>query len=90
MVIGMVPDLPLERYRYVGNASLKGSRMVLTSERHRRRQLEVARRITNIELSTDIGYMDQYTAALFLPHTDIALFPTVARALEGTRERKDR
>jgi hypothetical protein len=37
--------------------------------------------MTNIELSTESGYMDQYTAALFLPHTDLGLFPSVAREL---------
>jgi hypothetical protein len=33
--------------------------------------------MTYIELSTDPSYMDQYTAALFLPHTDATRFPTV-------------
>jgi hypothetical protein len=34
--------------------------------------------MTCVELSTDPAYMDQYTAALFLPHTDPARFPSVA------------
>lgn len=77
IVIGMIPDLPLERYRYLGNASLTGSYMTLVSRAHRRLQLAIAGRMTNIELSTEPEYMDQYTAALFLPHTELALFPTV-------------
>ncbi len=77
IVIGMIPDLPLERYRYLGNASLTGSHMTLVSRAHRRLQLVIAGRMTNIELSTEPEYMDQYTAALFLPHTELALFPTV-------------
>ena len=52
--------------------------MVLVSRSHRQRQLEIARRMTNIELSTEPEYMDQYTAALFLPHTDLTRFPTIA------------
>jgi uncharacterized 2Fe-2S/4Fe-4S cluster protein (DUF4445 family) len=48
-------------------------------DHHRRRQLELARRMTYVELSTDQEYMDQYTAALFLPHTDLGLFPSVAK-----------
>ncbi len=51
--------------------------MVLVSQKHRQRQLEHARRMTYIELSTDPGYMDQYTGALFLPHTDLSRFPSV-------------
>ena len=76
--IGMVPDIPREKYRYLGNASLTGSYMGLVSRTHRQRQLDIARRMTNIELSTIPEYMDQYTAALFLPHTDADRFPTIA------------
>ncbi len=76
IAIGMLPDIPRDRYRYLGNASLAGSYIALVSEAHRRRQLEIARHITYIELSTDPRYMDQYTAALFLPHTDLTRFPS--------------
>jgi uncharacterized 2Fe-2S/4Fe-4S cluster protein (DUF4445 family) len=50
--------------------------MALISKKHRERQLELADRMTYIDLSSEPGYMDQYTAALFLPHTDSSLFPT--------------
>ena len=84
--IGMVPDIPHEKYRYLGNSSLTGSYMALVSREHRRRQLETGGRMTNIELSTEPQYMDQYTAALFLPHTDLGLFPTheTAGTVPGT------
>jgi uncharacterized 2Fe-2S/4Fe-4S cluster protein (DUF4445 family) len=82
VAIGMVPDVTHDCYRYLGNASLTGSYMTLVSRSHRQRQLEVAHRMTNIELSTEPEYMDQYTAALFLPHTDLGRFPSVARELE--------
>jgi len=76
IAIGMLPDIARDRYRYLGNASLAGSYIALVSEAHRRRQLEIARHVTYIELSTDPRYMDQYTAALFLPHTDLSRFPS--------------
>jgi uncharacterized 2Fe-2S/4Fe-4S cluster protein (DUF4445 family) len=75
--IGMLPDIPRDRFRYLGNASLMGSYLALVAQDRRRRQLELARRMTYIELSTDPAYMDQYTAALFLPHTDLTLFPSL-------------
>jgi len=86
--IGMVPDVPHEKYRYLGNSSLTGSYMSLVSREHRRRQLETAGRMTNIELSTEPEYMDRYTAALFLPHTDLGLFPSheTAGTVPGTAE----
>ena len=53
-------------------------------------QLELARRITNIELGADPAYMEHYTGALFLPHTDLGNFPSVAAAAARARagERK--
>jgi len=77
IVIGLIPDLPRERYHYIGNSSLMGSYLVLVSKEYRRRQLELAGRMTYMELSTDPAYMDQYTGALFLPHTDNKRFPSV-------------
>jgi uncharacterized 2Fe-2S/4Fe-4S cluster protein (DUF4445 family) len=76
-VIGLVPDLPRERFRYIGNSSLMGSYMVVVSQDYRQRQLELAQRMTYLELNTDPAYMEQYTGALFLPHTDPTRFPSV-------------
>ncbi len=79
-ILGLVPDLPAERFKYIGNASLMGSYMTLISKDYHQRQIDLANRMTYIELSTDPAYMDHYTAALFLPHTDPTLFPTVQAA----------
>jgi len=65
-IIGLVPDLPRERFRYIGNSSLMGSYMVVVSQDYRQRQLELAQRMTYIELNTDPAYLEQYTGALFL------------------------
>jgi uncharacterized 2Fe-2S/4Fe-4S cluster protein (DUF4445 family) len=75
--LGLVPDLPREKFRYVGNSSLTGTYMVLVSQEFREKQLELSKRMTYVELSTDPNYMDQYTGALFIPHTDPERFPSV-------------
>src|SRR5271157_1202632 len=67
IVIGLLPNLPRDRFHFIGNASLTGSRMALVSEKHRERQRRHARRMTYLELTTDPSYMNEYTAALFLP-----------------------
>ena len=79
ITIGLLPDIPREKFHYIGNSSLMGSYMVAVSQRFRERQLELAGRMTCLELSADPAYMDQYTGALFLPHTDPARFPSVRR-----------
>ena len=79
IVLGLVPDVPREKYHYIGNSSLMGAYMVLVSQDYRQRQTDLARRMTYIELSTDPGYMNQYTGALFLPHTELKFFPSVEK-----------
>lgn len=77
ITIGLIPDLPREKFHYLGNSSLTGTYMLLVSVNHRKRQQELARKMTYLELNTSPDYMDQYTGALFLPHTDTSLFPSV-------------
>jgi uncharacterized 2Fe-2S/4Fe-4S cluster protein (DUF4445 family) len=81
VLIGMLPDLPFERFSYLGNSALAGARAALLSAEYRERLDEVAARMTYIDLSSEPRYMDSYMSATFLPHTDIARFPSVARRL---------
>jgi uncharacterized 2Fe-2S/4Fe-4S cluster protein (DUF4445 family) len=76
-IIGLVPDLPDDRYEYIGNSSLMGSYLTLVSGAFRDIQYDIKTRMTYIDLSNSPGYMDHYMSALFLPHTNIDLFPTV-------------
>jgi uncharacterized 2Fe-2S/4Fe-4S cluster protein (DUF4445 family) len=78
ILIGMLPDLPHDKFTYIGNSSLTGSYIALLSQEHRNRLAKIASKMTYIDLSSDPHYMDAYLAALFLPHTDINLFPSVA------------
>lgn len=55
---------------------LKNREVIKIRHGHRGKQLELASRITYIDLSSVPCYMDQYTAALLLPHTDSSLFST--------------
>ncbi|MBL7104971.1 MAG: DUF4445 domain-containing protein [Bacteroidales bacterium] len=75
--IGLIPDLPKEKFKYIGNSSLMGSYMLLVSQSFRERQSQLANKMTYIDLGLDPDYMNQYSAALFLPHTDSGLFPNV-------------
>ena len=77
ITIGLLPDLPRDKFRFIGNASLAGSSLTLLSERHRRKRTELAGRLTYLDLSLDPSFMDAYTAALFLPHTERERFPSV-------------
>jgi len=77
ITIGMLPDLPLEHFRFIGNGSVQGAEMILLSREAQQATEIIASRMTYIELSTDPKFMNDYTSALFLPHTDIERFPSV-------------
>jgi uncharacterized 2Fe-2S/4Fe-4S cluster protein (DUF4445 family) len=80
--IGLLPDMPWENFDFLGNTSVKGAYLALIDHNQRRRITEIAARMTYVELSADNTFYDAFMSALFLPHTDMSLFPTVAAAME--------
>ena len=81
--IGLLPDMPWERFKYLGNTSALGAYTALLCPDMRQEVMDIASRMTYLELSADNTFMDEFTKALFLPHTDLASFPSVIRLLEA-------
>ncbi len=75
--IGLLPDIDPKKIQFVGNSSLMGARIALLSGHAIERSAKIASGMTNIELTTYQPFMDEYVAAMFLPHTDRRLFPSV-------------
>jgi len=75
--IGLLPDMDRRRFVFSGNTSLGGARQILLSYDKKKKADDIARKITYFELSVEPGYMDEYMAALFFPHTDLSRFPSV-------------
>ena len=74
--IGMLPDVELEKFSYIGNSSLTGAYAMVISDQAIEKCAEVGANMTYLELSTYPGYMDSFVAACFIPHTDASLFPS--------------
>jgi uncharacterized 2Fe-2S/4Fe-4S cluster protein (DUF4445 family) len=85
IAIGLLPDLPRDRYQFVGNASLLGATLLAFSREMLGEERRVAEMMTNFELSETPGYMNQYIAALFLPHTQEEYFPSVSERLRPAK-----
>lgn len=77
VTLGMLPDIPADRFMYVGNSSLSGARLCAFSKEKLMESERCANMMTNIELSNYPAFMEEYIAALFLPHTDQNKFPSV-------------
>jgi uncharacterized 2Fe-2S/4Fe-4S cluster protein (DUF4445 family) len=80
--IGLLPDLPWDRFQFLGNTSVLGAYMALLSNESREQVRDIAEKMTYIELSADNAFFEAFTAALFLPHTEINRFPSVAEIWE--------
>jgi len=77
--IGMLPDLPANVYKSLGNSSLGGATLLLTSN-DSYEEIDIIRdRITYLELNVNQEFMNRFSAAKFLPHTDLSLFPSVKK-----------
>jgi uncharacterized 2Fe-2S/4Fe-4S cluster protein (DUF4445 family) len=77
IILGMLPDLPRERFFFLGNASITGAYLCLLSKELRQEAGIIASKMTYMELSISRSFMDEYMSALFLPHTHLRLFPSV-------------
>jgi uncharacterized 2Fe-2S/4Fe-4S cluster protein (DUF4445 family) len=81
--IGLLPDMPWDRFKFLGNTSVRGAYLALLDWRYRDRVKDIASQMTYIELSADNTFFDAFMSAMFLPHTDINSFPSVAAAVEN-------
>ncbi|MGD1059947.1 MAG: ASKHA domain-containing protein, partial [Methanomassiliicoccales archaeon] len=82
VTIGLLPDLPRDRFVFIGNGALSGAVHTLLSGEKRREAMRVHEDMTYIELSNSSTFFDEFSSASFLPHTDLDLFPSVERMLE--------
>lgn len=81
--IGMFPDIPIEKFHYIGNSSLTGAYLMLLSTPAEKKTYELASNMTYMELSTVPIYMDEFVGACFIPHTDTSMFPTVMEEIQN-------
>ncbi len=77
IALGMLPDIAPQRYTFIGNGSLAGAFLHLVDRQTGPRMRQAALRPEVIELNLDPDFMDAYTMAMFLPHVDRDLFPSV-------------
>lgn len=80
--IGLLPDMPWDRFQFLGNTSIRGAYLAILTQSARKRIAEIASKMTYVELSADNRFYDAFTSAMFLPHTDLEQFPSVKEALK--------
>lgn len=86
MTIGLLPEIDPDKVVFIGNGSLMGARMSSLTNRIRKDVVSVTEMMTNFELSETPSYMDNYIAAMFLPHTEIEKFPRLKARMEERKQ----
>lgn len=83
IILGMLPDIPREKFEYLGNTSVTGAYLCMLSRWMRDEAEDIARKMTYLELSVSRSFMDEYVSGLFIPHTDMNAFPSVKNLIKG-------
>jgi len=84
-LLGLVPDIPMERIKFVGNATIAGAKLTALCSDCYDELFRIADRTTYFELSTDPTFMDEFVSACFFPHTNVQRFPSVMAELADRR-----
>nr|MDA3788943.1 ASKHA domain-containing protein [Desulfobacula sp.] len=77
ITIGLLPDIEREKFKYMGNSSVAGAYMALLSNTYRQQAIAISNAMTYLDFSSNNAFMEEFTRAQFLPHTDANLFPSV-------------
>jgi uncharacterized 2Fe-2S/4Fe-4S cluster protein (DUF4445 family) len=80
MVLGLIPDAPLERVVAIGNAAGDGARLALLNLGQRAEAARLAEWVEHVQIATDPSFQNEFVAAMGLPHATDA-FPHLTDSL---------
>lgn len=83
ITIGMLPDMDHSKIKFVGNTSVSGAKLALVSREAFVKANEIASGMTYFDLMGNNNFMDEFMSSNFLPHTNVAEFPSVLKELGG-------
>jgi uncharacterized 2Fe-2S/4Fe-4S cluster protein (DUF4445 family) len=80
MVLGLIPDCPLDRVQSAGNAAGTGARIALLNTEGRDEIEQVVRRIEKIETAVEPLFQHHFVEAMAIPHKSAA-YPNLSKAI---------
>jgi uncharacterized 2Fe-2S/4Fe-4S cluster protein (DUF4445 family) len=81
-VIGLYPDIPLDKVKSVGNAAGMGAKQALISKEKRLDAEEIAKKTKYLELTIAPEFKDEFISAMYFPHAKIDRFPSLRKMCE--------
>lgn len=83
-MIGLIFDVPTDKIKSIGNAAGVGATLCLISKKERRQAEFLSKHVEYIELSTRKDFQEEFMDAMFFPHSQLELFPSVKQILAKT------
>lgn len=74
-LLGLIPEVPTQTVKFVGNTAIAGAKMCLSSVEARSEAKRIGEQVKYIELGADADFSREYAASMYLPHQDPTLFP---------------
>ncbi len=81
-IIGMYPEVPLEKVKIVGNAAGTGARMALVSSAARNTTEEISKKVKYVELAAEPNFQSEFLNSYFLPYADLSRYPQTSELLK--------
>jgi uncharacterized 2Fe-2S/4Fe-4S cluster protein (DUF4445 family) len=81
-VIGLVPDVPTRKIRFVGNTAIIGAKMALVSRKVRTNTKKMVEKTVYVELGADPDFTTEFSKSLFIPHRELEKFPLIGKMFE--------
>jgi len=78
-VLGLLPDVPIKKIKFVGNTAIAGAKMALTSKEARKEANKISKKIRYLELAACPDFKEEFLNAIFIPHKNLNRFPSVRR-----------
>ncbi len=68
-LVGLIPDVPPEKVKFIGNAALRGAKIALLSQNLEKQAEDIALKTEHIDLSTETDFQYEFADALIFPKT---------------------
>ncbi|MGA2238934.1 MAG: ASKHA domain-containing protein [Candidatus Bathyarchaeia archaeon] len=80
-LLGLIPEVPTDIIRFVGNTAIAGAKMCLSSTEAKVQAKRIGEEVRYVELGADPGFSKEFAASMYLPHQDRSLYPETCALL---------
>jgi len=81
-VLGMLPDIPQEKFSFIGNGSIAGASMMLLSKDFAEEAQAIAKRVKSVELNLIKDFQSEFVKATYIPHMEKGRFKDVLNKIK--------